>query len=117
MSTTKSSTTRPKAQPKPKLLKESHDDRYGDLRDKLSDEHLKQIVEEICGKNYDEKAAAALVLLVDEVERSQFDTASLQNIAIIVSKAAFRYTEKHSRAIESMVVGMRRELARKELVN
>lgn len=32
---------------------EWHEERYGEHRDKLSDDRLSQIVEDICGKNID----------------------------------------------------------------
>lgn len=112
----KSQSTR--GQCKPKQTNEQwHQERYGELRDKLSDQHLKGLVENICGKNYDAEAAAALCLLMDEIERSQFDRASLQNIALTVGSAAFGYTDHQRSAEEKLVLTMRRQLAGKELVN
>lgn len=94
-----------------------HEDRYGEHRDKLSDEHLKQVVEDICGQNYDEQAATALVLLMDEIERSQFDRLHICNIAYLVSHSAFKYTAEHEKAEKNLVASLRREVARKEVVN
>ena len=118
MASTKSTARKPKSQPSTKQTHEQwHEDRYGEHRDQLSDEQLKQLVEEICGKNYDEEAAAALVLLMDEFERSQFDRMHVASITITVSTAAFQYTTDRSTAEKNLVATRRRELARKELVN
>lgn len=115
MASTKSNDSRPTTQPKRKQTNEQwHEERYGELRDKLSDQHLKGLVESICGKNYDAEAAATLCLLMDEIERSQFDRVSLQNIALTIGSAAFGYTDHQRSAEEKLVLAMRKQYAAME---
>jgi hypothetical protein len=94
-----------------------HEERYGEHRDKLSTEQLKALVEDICGKNYDETAAAALCLLMDEFERSQFDRLHVDSMTITVHDAAFKYTTDHGDAQHAMIATKRREMAETEAVN
>jgi hypothetical protein len=116
MASTKSNDRTPKTQTKPKQSnQEWYEARYGEHRDRLSDERLKQLVEDICGKDYDSEAAAALVLLMDEFERSQFDLAALQNIVITVGSAAFSYTDNRAEAEHKLVLAMRKQYASQEV--
>lgn len=105
-----------KSQPKTDQTNEQwHGERYGDLRDKLSTDSLKKLVEAICGKNWDSESAAALVLLMDEIERSQFDRVEIQNIVLTVGSAAFVYTDHHTSAAEKLVLSMRKQYATQEV--
>lgn len=118
MASRQSTARKPKSQPKNNQnVDQWHEERYGQYRDKLSADQLKQIVEDVCGKNYDDVAAAALCLLMDEFERAQFDRMEVASITITVSESAFKYTTKHADAGRAMVVAMRRELAKTEAVN
>lgn len=91
---------------------EWHENRYGEGRKKIRGEHLnekdlEQVVEMICGKNYDAEAATGLILLMDEIERSVFQTLDICSIASTVERAAFKYTLEHNEAVEALVKAQR----------
>lgn len=116
MASTKSTAPKPNTQTKPKQSNEQwHEERYGEHRERLSDDCLIKIVEDICGKNYDSEAAAALVLLMDEFERSQFDTRAIQSIANAVSSSAYQYTDHRRSGEEKLILSMRKQFAAQEV--
>ncbi|HEY6242429.1 MAG TPA: hypothetical protein VIX17_00700 [Pyrinomonadaceae bacterium] len=74
----------------------------------LTDEQLDQIVEDICGKNYDNLAASALVLLMDEIER-RLEHSQLEDLAIHIGRRAFTYTTAECNAQQALIASMRGE--------
>lgn len=88
-------------------MEQWHEQRYGAKRDKLSRRELVDLISRLC--NFDESAAADLMLLVDEIERSRFETGALDSIVITVRDTAFSYTCESGDACEAMIKAMRAE--------
>ena len=82
----------------------------------LTDEQLDQIVEDICGKNCDNLAASALVLLMDEIER-QNGHDGLEYLAIWVGRRAFTYTTAECHAQQALIASMRGETEGNHVAN
>jgi len=79
-----------------------HDERYGKNRQKLTREQLEALTNRIC-QGGDEDTARSLMLLVDEIERAQFDRLEVASICCFVEVAAFRDTCAASDARKAFV--------------